>query len=425
MNVNITDSTNFPNFFKQLESLKYKRIIRTIKFVGNEIYDFLTEIIIVNEGNETCYLIPGEIYKKAVLVNFQILSPNDSVIQVSSGDGDTLNIKYLLYKLKCNISDQLIKKRLDDENLFNDLFEALWEKGKGKKSISELLEETLGKDIITKKDNVVQRYLNFFKLMDHKFVQFLFVKNGIKPFEIISIKLKNTLLSKKTITTHHYCIRKFFEYFIPLEIKKPYPLKGKPSILIDVNIPEKEKFVYYDICKQRAELKEISFNTKRFNIFHSLESEENSIFCTSLKDAANLKENNKNYYKIDYKNSRSSFTDNRIFIYFGERREKEEKKEFENFCDKEHEIKITRTLKNNFFLFYIGFSILSFILYFIFFYFNHNHYTELFIGFLITTSFDYINKTEIEKYYIKKPFFTYQVISILVYLLFLITHFFI
>lgn len=414
---------NYEKIAEKLLDLKYKRITRSIQFKDNENYDLITEIVIYNNNKDNiCYYIPGEIYEKKILVNFEIAQLLNSRIQVSSNIGDMINIYYLLNRIKSKIKNDKIKNNLENQEFIKELKDAFW---KSEKTVDQLLKEAFENDIKLLESEEIKDYVKFLKSMEENFVQFIYIKEGIKPYDSVSIKIKTSKNIKYKNKKCRFIYPKLLEYEIPIKAKNPYPLKGRNTLFFKVNIPDIEKFKFHKLCEKQAKTNNIAFNIERFNIFHKTVNKGTlNPFCEELSKDSRLNKLNIKHYQQVKGDIRSNFSNNLIYIYFRKSQKSTENSEFNKFCEFDHIIKLTRTLKNKWLLaFYWIFFILSVILFFLFRFFNFNHYTEIFIGLLITTTFDFINKTDIEKYYLKYSFIIFLLILFFLYFTFQIIHF--
>ena len=438
--IDIEDERNHDIILKQLSNLEYKRIIRTINFIDDERYDYITEIVIYNHNNEKCFYIPGELYKKEVLVDFEVIKPQNLVVQIPSDIGDKLNLKYLLRHLctcvkNSNQYDNDLKrelsKRLEDTKLFNNLYQAFWKKSGT--SIEKIIQQHFNDYLKFLEDNIdIEKkfFFNFLVNMDKFFVQFLYIKEGINPFGYLTVKIKTTKdISNKEKTRKLRLFRPIIlQNNIDILVNKPYPLAGKNTLIFKIIIPRIEKFYYENFWYKKIKIltkkfinksknDKITISQKSFSIYHS---DAQNLLCSKLMNYANFTQNNNNF-EIDFRDNRSNFANNEIMIYFRQDRNSQDNK-FGIYCEEDHKIKYRRTLKNNNIPVYYFLGIFSLILFHIFFNFNFNHYIEIFIAILIAITFDYINKSKLEKNYIKWYFNIFLIILILIFSIFQYLH---
>lgn len=391
--LDIENGINFNEVIQQLLNLKYIRITRIVNFLNNYKYEFITEIDIYNQGDKTCHYIPGEIYNKAILVDFKVINPSNTA-QISSDTGDKLNIKFNLFCLKGYLSEYIKNlERLSKPNKvireFNQILNFFDENKNEYKSfiqklflsfwladisIKSLLDEVF-KDYLDEilKDKKIKRHYDFLGRMDKNFVQFIYLREGIKSKGYINLKIKTNkeIDFKKIKKKYNRRLEKILQYEIPFNIGKPFPLKGKNTLFIKINIPSQERFYYlknkyikksiehiqiFD-KKDKKVLEDVNliFNKNYFNISHDNEQ----LFCKNLKEKGDIidvyedfKEKYQivenielrkfkpdddkfvtsnelkefaRYYGVKRKDTRLNFGDNNISLYFRQKRKKNEK----------------------------------------------------------------------------------------------------
>lgn len=433
---------NFDKLYNQLVKLKYIRIIRNFQFINVERFNYITELVIYNQSNKKCFIVPGEIYKKRVLVNFEILSSNNSIIQISSTIGDKINLYFLLKKLVSYVSNsdkfededkQEIINQLNSEKTYTQLYQAFWKTEQDEFSIKNIINKIFSKYPKFYENPDIKEFYDFLINMENFFVQFLYIKDGIDPFGYLTIKIKTTIDSKVKSKRRLFYRPNILQFNIPFEVKNPYPLNQDNSLHFKINIRDKEKFCYIKnrwCSKKLIKEKKILFNINYFSIYHentqdTNESESEPLeFCKNLRESAKLIDKENGFYSFDEFDSRVNFSTNEIYIYFGKSRIKKDSPTAK-YCkfEKKHVINIHKTLKNNLYLFYYFFTLLSIFLYLIFSLNNFNHYLEIFIGIIITTTFNYINKLEVERYYLKVPFILFLLLYVIIFCFFQFCHF--
>ncbi len=391
--LDIENGINFNEVVQQLLNLKYIRITRIVNFLNNYKYEFITEIDIYNQGDKTCHYIPSEIYNKAILVDFKVINPSNSV-QISSDTGDRLNIKFNLFCLKGYLSEyinnlerlskpkNLIREFNQILNFFDEnrneckdfiqkLFPSFWSAETSIKSlIDEVFKNSLEEILNDKK---IKRFYDFLVRMDNNFVQFIYLREGIKSKGYINLRIKTIkeIDVKKIKKKFNRCLEKILQYEIPFNIGKPFPLKGENTLFIKINIPSQERFYYlknkylkkssehiqiFD-KKDKKVLEDINliFDKNYFNISHDNEQ----LFCKNLKEKGDIidvyedfKEKHQiveniefrkfkpdvdkfetfnelkefaRYYGVKRSDTRLNFGDNNISLYFRQKRKKNEK----------------------------------------------------------------------------------------------------
>ena len=72
--VDLTPIINDNSIIERLSDIQYLGIGRTYNFIDNERYEIITDITLYNKGNDTCFYVPGDIYRKEILMDFNFLS---------------------------------------------------------------------------------------------------------------------------------------------------------------------------------------------------------------------------------------------------------------------------------------------------------------------------------------------------------------
>ncbi len=399
--------------YECLGDLEYVGISRTFNFIDTNRYEIVSEITFLNRGNNKCFYIPGDIYKKETLINYDI-EPKNIAIPIHSDYGDYINLKFIFNELKKLILEYLSKNKDKKENdyaellsnfevnseLFKDFIEkGIWSNFNSSYSMGKKINDIFSSYKEVKQDPIIETFLNFLSKLDRFFVQFVYIIGGIEggsyfKLRTTTIKVVEDMLKKRNIIKP--CI---YELELPTEIGKPYLLNGTDSFHLTINIPQYEKFKY----KKRDGFENTEFQKKNFKIFH--ENDDKKKFCCQLLDFVSF---NTKY-----------FGDNNITLYFKLDEEKIDNKEF---FIKNHYISFKKTLGSNLKSIYILLSILLIILYVFLFIFRLNLYLTIFIGILLTTTFDYVNRNRIEKYYIIKPFIYFILFIVILSFKFLIVY---
>jgi len=317
---------DFDKIIDQLSKLKYKRITRTIQFFKEDKFEFITELVIYNQSMKKCFIVPGEIYKKEILLDFEVISPKET-IQVSSDIGDMYNLQYLIscfnkcltkYRKKFleqndipgkdieDSYDKILKKFTEgnksNEILKKKLFKAFW-KEEGL-TVHSLIDDEFG-ELKNKllEYNEIKKYYDFIIKMEDYFIQFLYVKDGIEPYGYTNIKIKTIKDAVVDKIRLNRFLEEIKEYNISIEVEKPYPLEGTNTLLFKLSIPEQEKFYYtkkkflknnkiksFSIIERNKKNKlgeiNLMFDLKYFSIVHG----RGRTFCENLKHSGNLLE---------------------------------------------------------------------------------------------------------------------------------------
>ena len=318
--LDIENGINFNEVIQHLLNLKYLRITRIVNFLNNYKYEFITEIDIYNQGDKPCHYIPGEIYNKAILVDFKVINPGNTV-QISSDTGDELNIKFNLFCLKMHLSEYI--KNLEsrskpsktiqefyqilnnfDENtneyktFIEKLYPSFWLADIPIKSLLDEVFKNHLEEILN--DKKIRKYYDFLARMDKNFVQFIYLREGIEPKGYLNLRIKTNKEKDFKKKFFNRRLEKILQYEIPFKIGKPFPLKGENTLFFKINIPSQERFYYQKKKYIKKSIEHIQiFNTKDkkvledndlifdknyFNISHNREQ----LFCINLKEKGDI-----------------------------------------------------------------------------------------------------------------------------------------
>jgi hypothetical protein len=348
-----------------------------------------TQIVVKNEGESPCFVIPGEFYSKQVLVDFNVSDATGKrCVFVPSALNDRIVLGYVFFKLwkrneepkvrllLCRAflgdsTDSTVTEQDIETILARDLngkfakafFEAMWS---AEKKIANLLEDRIinylsDKDAFAHYANLRtcdlcdDELVEFCKSLDDYFLLLIQLNSPIIPNSHQEIFLRdNKFLNEKA---HKRNILNFYrteKYEFEFDLKSPLPNQGNITFHIKIMPPEGVKIdltssrMNYLFRKHRYFLswENQSVDPRKFAILHLDEkARRDERICISLLEKLKIqkkqlwttkKEKSPSQSRSDV---RAQMQEDMAFLYFGGR-------EKPSFCNKKHRLLISLNLKD-------------------------------------------------------------------------------
>lgn len=385
-------SETFPDIaqiVKGLADLRVQRITKSFLFQSCTHYLYETQIVVKNEGESPCYVIPGEFYSKQVLVDFNVSDATGKrCVFIPSALNDRIVLGYIFFKLwkrnqepKTRLllygaflgdsTDSAVTEQDMETILSRDLngkfakafFEAMWS---AEKKIADLLEDRIINYLSDKDafahyadlkicDLCDDELVEFCKSLDDYFLLLVQLNSPLIPNSHQEIFLRdNKFFDEKTHKRSIFDIYRTEKYEFEFDLKSLLPNQGKVTFHIKIMPPEGVKIdltssrLNYLFRKDRYLLSwENQFiDPRKLAIVHLDEkATRDERICFSLLEKLKIQKKEPRMTETGKLPSqsrpdvRAQLQEDMTFLYFGGR-------EKPSFCKKKHRLLISLNLKD-------------------------------------------------------------------------------
>lgn len=399
-------SAKFPdiqNIVLGLANLKIPRITKTFNFQTCTHYLYETEIVIVNDGTEPCYVVPGELYPKQVLVDFAAFDgTRKRCVYLPSYLNDQVILRYFFLKLwERNIDERMLlfkafidksgePKDLNQElatilswefrgDFSKEFFSAMWS---GRKKIKQILSIPLV-DYVSNKDLLgLKKYRNltvsdlcdselkeFAETLDENFLLLIQLNEPLPPKKHTEISLRdNKFIAEER--AHRSKVGRLvngnLKYEVEFNLKHVLPHQTRTTFHVKIIPPEgvkvewKSRIISYLLRKSGFILRwrEETIDPRKFAILHiedCVNLHQDNLcdrFLEKLrihKRKCSIRELLKPQPPADIEfevpDVRAQFQENMVYLYFGGRNGLP-------ICNQQHKLLFTLNLKRKAIKFY-------------------------------------------------------------------------
>ena len=386
--MNQTVGETFPDIaqiVKGLSDLSIQRITKSFLFQSCSHYIYETQIVVRNDGESPCYVVPGGFYSKHVLVDFNVSdATGGQCVFVPSDINDRIVLGYIFLKLwkankgakvrplLCEVflansaaseeSIETILTRDFDGKFAKAFFKSMWS---AEKKIADLLQNPIidylsDKDAFTEHasaricDLFDDELMEFCKSLDDYFLLMIQLNSPVLPKSHQEIFLRDNKFFNES--AHRRNILNFYKtekYEFEFDLKPLLPNQSKTTFHIKIMPPEGVKLditsnrLSYLFRKHRRFLswENCSVDPEKFAILHSGREAPSERICTSLFEKLKIQSEPLSIMKKaksspqSHPDVRAQLQEDMVFLYFGGR-------ERPSLCKERHQLLIGLNLKD-------------------------------------------------------------------------------
>jgi len=407
--MNQTTRETFPDIaqiVKGLSDLNIQRVTKSFLFQSCTHYMYETQIVVKNDGDSPCYVLPGGFYSKHVLVDFNVSDVTGKrCVFVPSELNDRIILGYIFFKLwrrnqepkvrlllyKLFVADsanlaateqetEIILARDLDGEFAKAFFTAMWA---AEKNIGRLLEDIIinyvsDRDMFKEYaslricDLCDEELLEFCKSLDDYFLLLIQLNSPALPNSYQEISMRdNKFLSEKTHKRSILNFHKTEKYEFDFDLKPLLPNPGKVTFHIKIMPPKGvrldltlgwlsrlfQKHGNYLLWENQ------SIDPKKFALLHTeKKTSYRERICDSLLQKLKIQWKKLSTTRKQESSSRSApdvraqLQEDMVFLYFGGR-------ERTQLCKQKHKLVVGLNLKDRAMIFYDFFVIILWIIF--------------------------------------------------------------
>lgn len=381
-----------------MADLKIRRVTKTFNFKTCTNFIYETQVVIENIGKDPCYVVPGELYPKHVLVDFVVFDEKEKrCVYMPSNLNDQIILRYfflklwkmnndkkeLLFKLFVNKSAKTkeIEKDLSailsqdfDGDFANEFFHALWSAERKVREIlaipvvNYLSEEDKRKfrsqKSLTIGDLCDDELREFAEKLDENFLLMVQLNTPLPSRKCTEITLKDTKFistEQSSLSSLERTFSGLARYKFDLNLKAVLPHQST-TFHVKILPPEgvkidlKTRFLHYFFRKSRLLLlwRGQIIDPEKFGIFH--QSCQNSWYpkdvCQRFLEKLKIQKKMVSVLELlrfspsleaehEALDVRAQLKGNIVYLYFGGRDRRR------NICQKDHKLLFSLNLEHN------------------------------------------------------------------------------
>lgn len=377
-----------------MTNLKIRRVTKTYDFETCTNYFFETQVVIENQGKDPCYVVPGELYPKHVLVDFAVFDEmGKRCVYIPSSLNDQIVLKYFFLKLWKMHKDKkellfklFVDKSGETEDMKKDLsvvlseefngdfaggfFRAMWSAEHKIKEIlmkpvlSYLSEEDKkkfrGQENLTVGDLCDDELGEFAEQLDDNFLLMIQLNTPLLSHKCAEITLRDTkfMSTEQNDSNLERTLSGLTKYKFDLDLKTVLPhqdttfhVKILPPEGVKIDL--KTRLLYYFFRKPHLLLlwRGQIIDPEKFGIFHQDRCCPNSI-CQHILKKLKIRKRGVSFFGLlgyrpplemehEVPDVRAQLQEDIVYLYFGGRNRRRDT------CQKRHKLLFSLNLKHN------------------------------------------------------------------------------